>query len=155
MPTGFADAVLSAQAFHWFEPKATLGEFHRILKPGGWTVLMWNERDDRDPITAAYGAVIRTASNAAAIEDHRQARAGYALRAIRLFHQAEQVTFHNQQTLDEGGLLGRAFSCSYAPHEPSERAAWADQLRRVFHQHQQDGTVVLSYETTIYLAQRT
>src|SRR5207244_9435794 len=28
----WADAVLAAQAFHWFEPDPTLREFHRILK---------------------------------------------------------------------------------------------------------------------------
>ena len=46
LPTAYADVVLSAQAFHWFEPVATLREFHRILKPDGWAILMWNERDD-------------------------------------------------------------------------------------------------------------
>src|SRR5262249_26528300 len=36
LPDGAADAVLAAQAFHWFDPVPTLSEFHRILKPGGW-----------------------------------------------------------------------------------------------------------------------
>ena len=149
-----ADAVLCAQAFHWFEPIATLREFHRILKPGGWTILMWNERDERDPITAAYGDVIRTASDAAAIEGPRQRNAGDALRTSPLFGQAEQVTFHNQQALDEEGLLGRAFSSSYAPHEGNDKQLWADRLRGVFHQYQREGTVKLRYVTTLYLAQR-
>ena len=51
-------------------------EFHRILKPDGWAILMWNERDEQDPVTAAYGAVIRTANDAGAIEGPRQTRAG-------------------------------------------------------------------------------
>jgi SAM-dependent methyltransferase len=149
-----ADAVLCAQAFHWFEPIATLREFHRVLKPGGWTILMWNERDERDPITAAYGDVIRTASDAAAIEGPRQRNAGDALRTSLLFGQAEQVTFHNQQALDEEGLLGRAFSSSFAPHEGNEKQLWADRLRGVFHQYQREGTVAIRYVTTLYLAQR-
>ena len=45
LPAASADAVLAAQSFHWFEPVATLREFHRILKPDGWTILMWNERN--------------------------------------------------------------------------------------------------------------
>lgn len=149
-----ADAVLSAQAFHWFEPVATLREFHRILKPDGWTILMWNERDERDPVTAAYGAVIRTADDAGAIEGSRQTRAGEVLRANPLFRQAEQVKFYNQQSLDEEGLLGRAFSVSYAPREASEREAWADRLKAVFRQYQWNGRVELRYQTTIYVAQR-
>ena len=80
LPAAYADVVLSAQAFHWFEPVATLCEFHRILKPDGWAILMWNERDERDPATAAYGDVIRMARDAAAIEGQRQARAGIVLR---------------------------------------------------------------------------
>jgi ubiquinone/menaquinone biosynthesis C-methylase UbiE len=149
-----ADAVLCAQAFHWFEPIPTLREFHRVLKPGGWTILMWNERDERDPITAAYGDVIRTASEAAAIEGPRQRNAGDALRTSPLFGQAEQVTFHNQQALDEEGLLGRAFSSSFAPLEGNDKQLWADRLRGVFHQYQREGTVALRYMTTLYLAQR-
>lgn len=154
LPTEGADAVLSAQAFHWFEPIATLREFHRILKPAGWTILMWNERDERDPVTAAYGAVIRATKDAAAIESSRQTQAAGALRSSPLFRQTEQVTFHNQQSLDEEGLLGRAFSVSYAPREADERDGWAARLKAVFVQYQQDGRVVLHYRTSIHVAQR-
>ncbi len=69
LPTAYADAVLSAQAFHWFDPEPTLAEFHRILKPGGWAVLMWNERDERDPATAAFGDVVRTGTDASRHRD--------------------------------------------------------------------------------------
>src|SRR5262249_23551489 len=44
LPDGCADAIVSAQAFHWFTPDAALKEFHRLLRPDGWVVLMWNER---------------------------------------------------------------------------------------------------------------
>jgi SAM-dependent methyltransferase len=150
-----ADAVLSAQAFHWFEPVATLREFHRILKPYGWVILMWNERDEQDPVTAAYGAVIRTADDAGAIESPQEPRSGNALRTSPLFREAEQVKFHNQQALDAEGLMGRAFSVSYAPRKASEREAWADRLKAVFHQYQRNGRVELRYQTTIYVARRT
>ena len=143
LPAEFADAVLSAQAFHWFEPVATLREFHRILKPGGWTILMWNERDERDPVTAAYGDVIRTARDAAAIESPVRRGPATPCGPARFSGRLEQVTFHNQQALDEEGLLGRAFSGSYAPRLASEREAWADRLKAVFGQYQQDGTVAL------------
>ena len=44
LPDRSVDYVVAAQAFHWFEPIATRGEFARILQPGGWCVLMWNTR---------------------------------------------------------------------------------------------------------------
>src|SRR5947209_1203613 len=43
LPDECAAAVLAAQAFHWFDKPAALREFHRLLRPGGWAVLMWNE----------------------------------------------------------------------------------------------------------------
>src|SRR5262245_6225019 len=46
LPDACAAVVLTAQAFHWFERDTALREFRRILKPGGWTVLVWNERDE-------------------------------------------------------------------------------------------------------------
>ncbi|HYN24061.1 MAG TPA: class I SAM-dependent methyltransferase, partial [Pyrinomonadaceae bacterium] len=49
------DFVTAAQAFHWFEPKKTRAEFARILKPGGWVALIWNERRlDSTPLLRAY-----------------------------------------------------------------------------------------------------
>src|SRR5262249_53348169 len=65
---GAASLVLAAQAFHWFDANGALREFHRILRPSGWVALLWNERDDTDAFTAAYGAVIRSHPEAAAVE---------------------------------------------------------------------------------------
>lgn len=36
------DAVLVADAWHWFDPDATIIELGRVLKPGGWLGLVWN-----------------------------------------------------------------------------------------------------------------
>src|SRR4051812_31213057 len=38
------DFATAAQAAHWFDLKQARAEFMRILKPGGWSVLVWNER---------------------------------------------------------------------------------------------------------------
>jgi SAM-dependent methyltransferase len=150
---GVADTVLAAQAFHWFDPDTALREFVRILKPGGWVVLMWNERDESDPCTAAYGAVIAAAPEARAVEGPR-GQAGQALLASPLFADRECVRFRNEQALDEEGLLGRAFSASYAPREPRAAEQFAADLRAVFDRFQQDGAVVLRYETSVYVGHK-
>src|SRR5882724_5446254 len=36
--------ITAAQAAHWFDREPARREFLRILKPGGWVVLLWNER---------------------------------------------------------------------------------------------------------------
>jgi SAM-dependent methyltransferase len=153
LSAGVADVVLAAQAFHWFEADAALREFHRILKPDGWVALLWNERDEADPFTSAYGDVIRSAPGAAALEGTR-ARAGEPLLTHPLFQDGERLSFTNGQVLDEQGLLGRACSASYAPREPAAAAAFETALREVFGRYQQEGRVVVRYVTSLFLAQR-
>lgn len=41
------DAIVCAQAFHWFANAAALAEIQRVLKPGGVLALIWNARDER------------------------------------------------------------------------------------------------------------
>ena len=43
---GAVDAIVCAQAFHWFANPAALAEIHRVLKPGGVLGLIWNVRDE-------------------------------------------------------------------------------------------------------------
>src|SRR5579864_3199234 len=44
LPDESVDFVTAAQAAHWFDRERARREFVRILKPGGWLVLLWNER---------------------------------------------------------------------------------------------------------------
>lgn len=46
LPAGALDAVVCAQAFHWFAGTEALDEFHRVLRPGGRLGLVWNVRDE-------------------------------------------------------------------------------------------------------------
>ncbi|MCI0461810.1 MAG: class I SAM-dependent methyltransferase [Gemmataceae bacterium] len=148
-----ADGVLAAQAFHWFEPDSALREFHRILRPGGWVALVWNERDPSDPFTAAYGAIVGASAEAKAVEGPR-AEAGRALLSSPRFEQAERTLFANEQELDCEGMLGRAFSASYAPREGAAAERFAADLEGVFARFERGGRVVLLYQTSVWTARR-
>jgi SAM-dependent methyltransferase len=153
LPDGIAAAVLAAQSFHWFAADAALREFHRLLRPGGWVFLLWNERDESDPFTAAYGSALRLGPEAAAVEG-RRAVCGEALLRAPDFEAATRTVFAHVQELDEAGVLGRAFSASYAPREPAGIAACERVLREAFARFQQGGKVSLHYQTILYQARR-
>jgi SAM-dependent methyltransferase len=46
LPGASLDAVVCAQAFHWFASAEVLDEFARALRPGGRLGLVWNVRDE-------------------------------------------------------------------------------------------------------------
>src|SRR5262249_42888953 len=113
LPDACAELVLAAQSFHWFEPSAALAEFRRILKPGGWVVLLGYERDESEPATAAFGATFRTIPETARVEGPRL-RAAEGLADSPHVEAVERTVFPQRQQLDRAGLIGRAFSASYA-----------------------------------------
>ena len=44
------DAVFSAEAFHWFATRETIGELERVLAPRGGLAIFWNiPADEREP----------------------------------------------------------------------------------------------------------
>ncbi|WP_370488097.1 class I SAM-dependent methyltransferase [Mycobacterium sp. pV006] len=47
LPDASVDAVLVAQAWHWFDPQRAIKEVARVLRPGGRLGLVWNNRDER------------------------------------------------------------------------------------------------------------
>jgi SAM-dependent methyltransferase len=52
------DAVLVAQAWHWFDPKRAIPEVARVLRPGGRLGLVWNTRDERLGWVRELGTII-------------------------------------------------------------------------------------------------
>ena len=58
LATASADALVCAQAFHWFSTRAALAEIHRVLKPDGRLGLVWNVRDESVDWVAAITEII-------------------------------------------------------------------------------------------------
>jgi SAM-dependent methyltransferase len=153
MPDRFFDLMVAGQAFHWFDPQKTRLEALRILKPGAWAALLWNERPKGVvPFLEEYEALLRRhAPEYDAVVQLRAQEGGIA----RFFGAPPRLaTFENQQVLDFEGLAGRVMSSSYAPTRDSpEHEPLMAGLREVFDRHQRDGTVVFPYQTLVYFGQ--
>lgn len=154
LPDTHADAVVAAQAFHWFRPEPTLAEFRRILKPVGWVALIWNERDKSDPFTAEYGTILHNHSPDRPLASAADSHAGDPLLRSALFVDGRRDEFSHEQPLDRDGLIGRALSVSYAPRDPDVCRALIAGLSGLFDRSQQEGRVVLRYRTRVFTARR-
>ncbi len=146
-----ADFVIAGQAFHWFRPDDTRKEFARIVKPEGWVVLIWHDRDTTTkPFLRAYEDFVRRHST-----DYEQVAHKYlaSYEALQRFFAPDEVRLieqHNQQELDFDGLRGRLLSSSYVPKAGEQHKAMMDELPRLFSSHAENGHVTLEYDTKIY-----
>jgi SAM-dependent methyltransferase len=147
------DFVTAAQAFHWFDTVRARGEFARILKPGGWLVLLWNMRRlETTPFLRELERILRAYGT-----DYERVAAdnpGQELMAEVFPRGHGTRSFSHEQILDHEALRGRWLSASYVPlaghpnHEPM-----FDALRRAFDAHQRDGVVAIEYEAMVYYGQ--
>jgi SAM-dependent methyltransferase len=153
LPEHSVDFVTAGQAFHWFDPARTRPEFARVLRPGGWVVLVWNERRAATPFLAAYERLLHDYAIDYAAINHRQVGAA-AIGAFFAPGSFSKATFENQQVFDFDGLAGRLLSSSYAPEPGHPRhAPMLGELRAIFAAHQRDGTVAFEYDTEVYYGQ--
>ncbi len=146
-----ADFVTAAQAFHWFEPMATRREFARILRPGGWAVVLWNgRRIGETEFGRAYEDLLVRYGT-----DYTDVKEAYpeAQDLEEFFGRGnvQRRELPNFQEFDFYGLAGRLRSSSYAPKEGDARfAPMMSGLRSLFDANQKNGAVRMEYTTQIY-----
>lgn len=150
LPDGSIDAVIAGQAFHWFDPPRAAAEFRRILKPGGWVVLFWNERRvDSTPFLAAYEALLVHFGT-----DYLQVRNSHAHgpTLAQFFTNGYEVRhLATEQVLDLEGLQGRLLSSSYVPAEGQpDYLPMLAELERIFGAYEEGGRVRMGYDTEVF-----
>jgi SAM-dependent methyltransferase len=153
LPSCSVDFVTAGQAFHWFDPAEAKTECIRILKNGGWAVLVWNERlVDATPFLRDYEALLLHYSIDYPVVRHENAE-----NAIAEFFAPQAPTlaiFANTQKFDFEGLKGRVLSSSYTPETGHPKfEPMLSELREIFDRHQQSGKVNFDYDTKLYYGQ--
>lgn len=156
LPNESVDFVVAGQAFHWFDRPRAKAEFARILRPGGWVVLVWNERmPNSSPFATAYEAVLTKQSIDYTEMDPKKVSGNKHGNSEFLGPQMQVVKLNHQSRVTFDQLSGLAASASYAPLPGHPKyAAFADALRNAFDTHVEDGTVPLDYEMKAYIAPR-
>jgi len=150
LPVHSVNLITAGQAFHWFDRQRTRTEFERILKPGGWVALVWNERLTSTPFLAGYEQLLHRYSPDYPKVDHRnveEAALGEFFHPGRL----RQDTFFMRQQFDWEGVRGRWLSSSYVPAagQPGHDEMRGE-LKTIFSRYQQDGLVDWEYKTRVY-----
>lgn len=144
------DFIIAGQAFHWFEREKAKREFRRILKPGGWVVLLWNERRiDSSPFLRDYENLLLRYGT-----DYEKVRHENVASEIAEFYAPETFkleTVDNIQHFDFESLKGRTCSASYTPEpgDPNFRPM-ISRLEEIFNARKRNGVVDFEYDTRIY-----
>lgn len=153
LPSASLDGVTAAQAFHWFDPAKSKAEFLRILKPGGWCALVWNDRLTGEVgFSDAYDLLLRTH-----VEEYEKTRMHNVFPAghIEAFFAPGPVSRYeidNSRIVDLPALIGRFRSSSYSPKPGHPKFDFIlRELENLFHRHAGAEGLRFGYTTRIFL----
>lgn len=145
------DLVCVGQALHWFDVDRAKAEFRRILRPGGWVAVMWNERlRDETTFTVEY---VQLASSLA-VEQVSSTRSSPKLDVgsdlLFMAIPTQKVILRHTQAFDLDGLLGRARSSGFIPQpNTSGHSELTQRFTDLFTRHQKCGLVEFHYLTPV------
>lgn len=147
------DFIIAAQAFHWFDKEKTRVEFERILRPNGYVVLFWNERQtDSNEFLSEYEKFLLKFGT-----DYKEVRHEQVTNEIISdFFQVEfrEESFLNSQTFDFTGLKGRVLSSSYMPSESHPiYNEMEKELNELFTRYEKNGIIKVLYDTKVFYSQ--
>ncbi len=150
------DAVVCAQAFHWFASNEALREIGRVLKPGGRLGLVWNVRDESVDWVAA---ITRIMADYQGDTPRFHTGAWRRLFPNEQFSQLEEATLpHQHLGSAQAVILDRVQSVSFIAALPAaERARVAAKLTSLIAGHPQlrdRPEVAFPYVTRAYASTR-
>ena len=148
---GSVDAVVVAEAFHWFDAGEALAEVRRVLRPGGGLALLWNQAGaDPVPWQVELGVLLAglrdpslpfTGSHSRDWAAEVAAAGGYTAVAHRIFP--------HEQTCQPEDVVAAASSTSWVAARPEEeRRRFADDVRSMLAGH--GSPLVVPWRTEVH-----
>lgn len=156
LESAVADAVVCAQAFHWFSTEAALAEIHRVLKPDGRLGLVWNVRDESVDWVAAITEIITPYEG-----DTPRFHTGRWRDAFtgEYFSAPEMTCFpYHHVGSPQEVIMDRFLSVSFIAALPAaKKTTVTEQLHRLIETHpalRGRDTVAFPYQTQAYVCRR-
>lgn len=126
LPDDSVDAVLVAQAWHWFDTERAVKEVARVLRPGGRLGLVWNARDERLGWVKDLGRII----------GHEDAQFNEKTTLPELFIDVERNQVEWTSYLTPQALIDLVASRSYCITSPEKvRTRTLDRVRNLLATH--------------------
>jgi SAM-dependent methyltransferase len=153
---GTVDAVVCAQAFHWFANDAVLAEIHRVLKPEGRLGLIWNVRDESVDWVAEITRIITPYEGDTPRFHTGQWRQPFS--GPHFAHPELTCFNYSHSGPAETVIMNRFLSVSFIAALPeAEKAVVTEQLRELIKTHpalRGRDSIDFPYQTQAYLCRR-
>ncbi|MCR5529990.1 MAG: class I SAM-dependent methyltransferase [Saccharofermentans sp.] len=151
LPDNSVDFITTAQAFHWFDVVKFRSECFRIIRPGGKVLLVWNVRDESDPVNSELKVIYKkycpnfAGFNGGIVKDDPRIREFF-------FDKYEHVSFDHPLVLDREKFISRSLSGSYSLKEGDrDYDEYMASVLDVFDKYSKDGTVTIGNRSEAYI----
>ena len=145
------DFITTAQAFHWFDVEKFREECRRIIRRGGKVFLIWNVRDEEDPVNRELHAIYTkycpdfVGFNGGIVKDDPRIREFF-------FDKYEHISFNHPLTLDREKFISRSLSGSYSIKEgDKDYDEYMSKILDVFDRYSKNGLVTIRNNSEAYI----
>ncbi|MBO4697713.1 MAG: methyltransferase domain-containing protein [Lachnospiraceae bacterium] len=150
LEAGSVGFVTTAQAFHWFDVAKFRSECARILRPDGMVFLIWNIRDESDPLNRDMREIYTEycphfkGFNGGIVKDDPRIREFFR-------NGYEFVSFANPLYLNRDAFILRSLSGSYSLMEGDARyEEYLKAVADVFEKYAAEGNVTIANQSVAY-----
>ncbi|GAA5233703.1 class I SAM-dependent methyltransferase [Verticiella sediminum] len=157
LPDASVQAVVCAQAFHWFASVEALAEIHRVLAPQGRLGLVWNVRDESVDWVAAISRIMAPFETETPRHHRGEWREPFARSALFTLPEPSSFAYAHVGP-PRVVVMDRMLSVSFIAALPdAEKAAVKAQLEALIQDHpalRGKDTVAFPYRTDAYACTR-